>query len=204
VRPVRASGTSNCQFLGCAVRRYIYKFHRTSIPRSLLFSSSAQAQIPECLFRATPQRTYCKRTTSCTSVLVTMRFASAVLLAFVASAQAAVTSSMVLPTGIPGSSGLPFSTLSFDTTAVSSALSSLSSIVSSESSAVQSVLSSVASTSQVSATSPKATVTSALSSSAIASSAPPASSSSAAGRIDVGNGLGLAAGAAAGLLASLF
>ncbi|KAF8836239.1 hypothetical protein BDN67DRAFT_345738 [Paxillus ammoniavirescens] len=48
---------------------------------------------------------------------------------------------MILPTGIPATSGLPFSTLSFDTTAASSLLSSLSSLISSESAVVSSALS---------------------------------------------------------------
>jgi hypothetical protein len=171
-----------------------------------------------------------ERTTSCTSILVTMKFASAVPLAFVASVQAAVTSSRVLPSRISGyiafsfslssffylstskpkyssrtysSSGLPFSTLSFDTTAASSVLSSLSSIVSSESSAVQSAISSVTGTSPVSGTSASVTFSSSATSETV-SSAPAATSSGAAGRTESGNGLGLAAGAAAGLLAFLF
>ncbi|KAG2111038.1 hypothetical protein BD769DRAFT_71591 [Suillus cothurnatus] len=139
-----------------------------------------------------------------------MKLTSTLLLSFIASAQAATTiSSVVLPSGIPAyvtfsmpispnrnknthithlyrSSGLPFSTVSLDTTAATSLLSSL---YSSESSAVQSVLSSLGTV--------PPTVTS-------TSSAQAATTSSAAGRTEAGLGLGLAAGAAAGLLGFLF
>ncbi|KAG1853146.1 hypothetical protein DFJ58DRAFT_789695 [Suillus subalutaceus] len=145
-----------------------------------------------------------------------MKLASTLVLSFIASAQAATTiSSLVLPSGIPGyvtfslylflfknsiktkilstyrSSGLPFSTVSFDTTAATSVLSSLSSVYSAESSAVQSVLSSF-------------TVTSPASSGSTSTSAPAATTSSAAGRTEAGLGLGLAAGAAAGFLGFVF
>ncbi|KIJ64279.1 hypothetical protein HYDPIDRAFT_28715 [Hydnomerulius pinastri MD-312] len=54
--------------------------------------------------------------------------------------------SMILPSGIPATSGLPFSSLSFDTTGASSVLSSLSSLISSESNAVSSALTSLTDT----------------------------------------------------------
>ncbi|KAG1816737.1 uncharacterized protein BJ212DRAFT_1480596 [Suillus subaureus] len=78
-----------------------------------------------------------------TSIFTIMKLTSTLVLSFIASAQAATTiSSLILPSGVPASSGLPFSTISFDTTAATSVLSSLSSLYSSESSVVQSVLSS--------------------------------------------------------------
>ncbi|KAG2078520.1 hypothetical protein BDR04DRAFT_1086925 [Suillus decipiens] len=114
--------------------------------------------------------------------------ASALVLSFIASTQAATTvSSMVLPTGVPATSGLPFSTISVDT----SAASSLSSLYSSESSAVQSVLSSLGTT-PPSMTSPSGT-----------GSPAATTSTGAAGRTEAGLGIGLAAGAVAGLLAFL-
>ncbi|OJA14090.1 hypothetical protein AZE42_07936 [Rhizopogon vesiculosus] len=123
-----------------------------------------------------------------------MKLASALLLSFVASAQAAVTSTNVLPSGVPLSSGLPFSTLSFDTTAASSIFSS---ILSSESSVIGSITTSftaVPTTSSGSAS---------LASSGTTTSASAAASTGAAGRTDAVQGVGLVAGAAAGLLAFL-
>jgi hypothetical protein len=148
-----------------------------------------------------------ERTTSCTSILVTMKFASAVPLAFVASVQAAVTSSRVLPSRISGyiafsfslssffylstskpkyssrthsSSGLALSSFSLDTTAAPSSSSSVLSSLSAIVSSESSAAQSVlpSASSLVSDSSPTVTLASALSSSSMTSSAPAASSSS--------------------------
>ncbi|KAG2039105.1 hypothetical protein BDR03DRAFT_1009304 [Suillus americanus] len=127
-----------------------------------------------------------------------MKIASALVLSFIASAQAATTiSSLILPSGVPASSGLPFSTVSFDTTAASSVLSSLSSLYSAESSVVQSVLSSVT-------TGTPSIPLTVKPSGSTSTGAPATTTSSAAGRTEAGLGLGLAAGAAAGFVGFVF
>ncbi|KAG9310866.1 hypothetical protein JVU11DRAFT_8721 [Chiua virens] len=58
------------------------------------------------------------------------------LIAIVGHVSALPAQDVLTPTGIPATSGLPFSTISFDTTANPSVLSALSSLISSESTAV--------------------------------------------------------------------
>ncbi|KAG2051160.1 hypothetical protein BDR06DRAFT_959392 [Suillus hirtellus] len=137
-----------------------------------------------------------------------MKLASALVLSFIATVHAATSlSSPVLPSGIPVTSGLPLSSISLDTTAFTSFISSILSSGTIPASLPTTIPTSLPTTDPISLPTSLSTIlptdvtlTSPGGSTSTATSAPATTTSSGAGRTDAGLGLGLVAGAAAGLL----
>ncbi|KAG1805257.1 hypothetical protein EV424DRAFT_284022 [Suillus variegatus] len=123
-----------------------------------------------------------------------MKLASALMLSFIATAQAATSiSHPVLPTGVPATSGLPLSTISLDTTAFTSFISSILSSGTIPASLPTTIPTSLPTTVPISLPTSLSTILP----TDVTFTSPGGSTSTA---TNAGLGLGLVAGAAAGLL----